>query len=107
MTRAGPQTHSAKTVYLRGFLVSLSNPKTRLFFGAFLPQFVNPGAEPMGRLVQLYTTFLVIAIVLDGTWALTADRSCHLLAMNSKLRNGLTGRLLVSAGLGLAISRKS
>jgi homoserine/homoserine lactone efflux protein len=107
VTRAGPQTHSAKTVYLRGFLVSLSNPKTRLFFGAFLPQFVNPGAEPMGQLVLLYTALLVIAIVLDGTWALTADRFGRVLALNSKLRNRLTGGLLVSAGLGLALVRKS
>jgi hypothetical protein len=72
-----------------------------------LPQFVNPGAEPMGQLVLLYTALLVIAIVLDGTWALTADRFGRVLALNSKLRNRLTGGLLVSAGLGLALVRKS
>jgi len=67
----------------------------------------DPGAEPMDQLALLYTTFLVIAIVLDGTWALTADRFGRVLALNSKLRNRLTGGLLVSAGLGLALVRKS
>ena len=52
---------------MRGFLVSFTNPKTLLFFGAFLPQFVSPNAELMGQLVLLSATFLVIAILLDGT----------------------------------------
>jgi homoserine/homoserine lactone efflux protein len=107
LTKAEPQPHSALTVYLRGFLVSLTNPKTLLFFGAFLPQFVNANAELMGQLALLSATFLVIAILLDGTWALTANRFRRLLAMNGNLRNRLTGGLLVSAGLGLALARNS
>jgi homoserine/homoserine lactone efflux protein len=106
-TKAEPQPHSALTVYLRGFLVSLTNPKTLLFFGAFLPQFVNPNAELMGQLALLSATFLVIAILFDGTWALTANRFRRLLAINGTLRNRLTGGLLVSAGLGLALARNS
>jgi len=107
LTTAEPQPPSAQTVYFRGFLVSLANPKTLLFFGAFLPQFVNPNAELMGQLTLLSATFLIIAILLDGTWALTANRFRRLLAMNGTLRNRLTGGLLVSAGLGLALARNS
>lgn len=105
LTMAQPQPHSAQLAYLRGFLVSLSNPKTLLFFGAFLPQFVNPDAKLMGQLVLLSATFLAIAILLDGTWALIVDRFRRVLAMNGKLRNRLTGGLLVSAGLGLVLAR--
>ncbi len=40
-----PQPRSARAIFLRGFLVSLSNPKTLFFYGAFFPQFltVEPG----------------------------------------------------------------
>jgi len=40
-------------IYLHGFLVSLTNPKTLLFYGAFLPQFASPGADLTGQLVLL------------------------------------------------------
>ena len=40
LTRVAPEPRSARSIFLRGFLVSLSNPKTLLFYGAFFPQFV-------------------------------------------------------------------
>jgi threonine/homoserine/homoserine lactone efflux protein len=97
---AEPRPCSAQSAYLQGFLVSLTNPKTLLFFGAFLPQFINPSAELTSQLLLLSATFLVIALLLDGTWALTADRFRRLVAINGKLHSRLTGGLLVSAGLG-------
>jgi homoserine/homoserine lactone efflux protein len=106
VTNSERQPQSALSSYLRGFLVSLTNPKTLLFFAAFLPQFVSPNAEAMGQLVLLSGTSLAIATLLDGTWALSADRFRRLLAMNGKLRKRLTGGLLVSAGLGLALARE-
>ena len=51
-------------------------------------------------------TFLVIAIVLDSVWALLADRLRALLAVRVRLRNRLTGGLLVGAGVGLALARR-
>jgi homoserine/homoserine lactone efflux protein len=74
LTTAKAQACSAPSIYLRGFLISLTNPKTLLFFGAFVPQFISPDAEPIGQLVLLSATFLIIAMLFDGTWALTADR---------------------------------
>src|SRR5215471_4644378 len=41
LTRTKPQPKSSRVIYLRGLLVSLSNPKTLLFFGAFFPQFIS------------------------------------------------------------------
>jgi threonine/homoserine/homoserine lactone efflux protein len=103
-TRASPASPSR--IVARGFVVSLTNPKTLLFYGAFLPQFVTPGEGATGELVLLAVTFVVIAVLLDGTWALLAARFRAALALNGRLRNGLTGTLLLGAGLGLALARK-
>lgn len=104
---APPQARSARGIYLRGFLISLSNPKTLLFYGAFLPQFVAPGADLTTQLLLLSATFLAIAVVLDGMWAVLAGRFRRALAMNGRLRNRLTGGLLIGAGAGLALVRRS
>ena len=106
LTQVKPQARSARTIYLRGLLVCLTNPKTLLFCGAFLPQFVTPGADAMRQLVLLAVTFFVVSTVLDGLWALLAGRLRALLVARARLRNRVTGGLLVGAGLGLALARK-
>ncbi len=45
LTRVRPANVPAAQMFFRGFLVSLTNPKTLLFYSAFLPQFVSPGAD--------------------------------------------------------------
>ncbi|MGO8799168.1 MAG: LysE family translocator [Roseiarcus sp.] len=107
LTRIRPEPRSLRAIYLRGFLVSLTNPKTLLFYGAFLPQFVTPGADLAGQLALLCATFLAVAVTLDGAWALLAARFGRALAVNGRLRNRLTGALLLGAGVGLALARKS
>jgi threonine/homoserine/homoserine lactone efflux protein len=107
LTKARPEPRSARAIYLRGFLVSLSNPKTLLFYGAFFPQFVSVGADLTAQLVLLAATFLALAVMLDGAWALLAGRFRAALAVNGKLRNRLTGSLLIGAGAGLALARRS
>jgi homoserine/homoserine lactone efflux protein len=108
LTQTGPaESPNWRKLCSRGFLVSLTNPKTLLFYGAFLPQFIDPKAPVMAQLLLLSGTFLVVAIVLDSCWALLAGRFRRFLAVNGRLRNRLTGGLLMSAGLGLALARKS
>ena len=107
LTKARPERRSPRNIYLRGFLVSLTNPKTLLFYGAFLPQFVNLQGNVTGQLVLLASTFLVIALTLDGAWALLAARFRAALAVNGKFRNRLTGSLLIGAGVGLAFAHRS
>lgn len=108
LTRTGPaESPNWRKLFSRGFLVSLTNPKTLLFYGAFLPQFVDPKAPVMAQLLLLSATFLVVAVVLDSCWALLAGRFRGFLAVNGRLRNRLTGGLLISAGVGLALARKS
>lgn len=101
------QARSVRLIFARGFLVGLTNPKTLLFYGAFLPQFITPGPSAPDQLRLLAVTFLVVAVVLDGLWAVLAGRLRALLGAHARLRNRLTGGLLVGAGLGLALARRS
>jgi threonine/homoserine/homoserine lactone efflux protein len=60
-------------VYLRGVLVNALNPKTALFFVAFLPQFVDPRrGSPAEQIVALGATFVLLGLVSDTTWAMAA-----------------------------------
>ena len=94
-------------VFARGVLVSLTNPKTLLFFGAFLPQFVSTDGPALPQLIVLAGTFLVLAVGLDTAWALLAHRAGARLSRRKDLRNRLEGGLLIGAGVGLAVARES
>lgn len=105
LTRVAAQPKSAKAIYGRAVLVSLTNPKTLLFYGAFFPQFVDP-ARPAGpQIALLSAVFLLLAVTLDSFWALLAGRARPLLARHGRLRQRITSSLLVGAGLGLALAR--
>jgi homoserine/homoserine lactone efflux protein len=106
LTKTAPQKKSIRTIYLRGFLVSLTNPKTLFFFGAFFPQFLVPNGAMGRQLLILSITFLFLAIVLDGTWAILAGRVRAMLATRGRLRNRVSGGMLVGAGVGLALARR-
>jgi homoserine/homoserine lactone efflux protein len=106
LTRTRPQPRSTRAIVVRGFLVSLTNPKTLLFYGAFFPQFISLD-RPLGPQVALLcATFVVIATLLDGGWALLAGRARGVLAARPRLRNRLSGGMLIGAGVGLALARK-
>jgi threonine/homoserine/homoserine lactone efflux protein len=106
LTRTKPQPRSFKAIMLRGFAISLTNPKTLLFYGAFFPQFLTPNAPIAPQVAMLSLTFFIIAAGLDSCWALLAGRLRGVLAMRGKLRNRLSGGLLIGAGIGLALAHR-
>lgn len=100
------QPKSARAIALRGFLVSLTNPKTLLFYGAFFPQFVSLDRPVLGQVAVLSVVFLALAVGLDSGWAAAAGRARFLLAAHGRLRNRLSGGMLICAGVGLALARQ-
>jgi len=107
LTKIAPEPRSARKMFTRALLVSLTNPKTLFFYGAFFPQFVVTSHDVGAQVAILTATFLLLAVLLDGCWALAAGRARGLLARHGKLRNRISGGLLMGAGVGLALARKS
>ncbi len=57
-----------------GFVVNVLNPKTAIFFLAFLPQFADPHAGPLApQIVLLGMIWIVLGMASDGTYALAAS----------------------------------
>jgi homoserine/homoserine lactone efflux protein len=106
LTRTQPEPKSPRAIFMRGLLVSLTNPKTLFFYGAFFPQFVTLDRDIGPQILILSATFLVLAIGIDTGWALAASRVRLLLLPHGRLRNRLSGGLLIGAGAALAIARR-
>jgi threonine/homoserine/homoserine lactone efflux protein len=105
LTKTRPERKSPRQIYVRALLVSMTNPKTLLFYGAFFPQFVAADRALVPQVALLSVTFVVLAILVDGSWALAAGRARHLLASRGRLRNRISGGMLIGAGAVLAAAR--
>jgi threonine/homoserine/homoserine lactone efflux protein len=94
-----------RKIFIRAFLVSFTNPKTLLFYGAFFPQFVTPGHNVAVQLAVLCGTFMILELIIDSGWATLAHQARHFIARNAKWRNRITGGALITAGIALAAVR--
>jgi threonine/homoserine/homoserine lactone efflux protein len=66
-------TRDLGRLYRQGIVVNTLNPKTALFFLAFLPQFVDPGrGMPWLQVLALGLLFAALGFCSDGVWALVA-----------------------------------
>lgn len=97
---------SGAVTFWRGFGLAAVNPKTLLFNAAFLPQFVTNEPGATGQLWLAAAVFLVVVVVGDALWAIFAARAHKYLKGNRKLRQRMTGGLLVGSGVGLALARQ-
>ncbi len=91
-----------RKIFRDGVIVNVLNPKTALFFLAFLPQFVDPaqGAATLQILV-LGLVFTVIALSSDSLWALAAGTAGGLLRRSRwylGVKRWVTGTVLVALG---------
>lgn len=109
MVDAALPRERAGRLFWQGFLVSLTNPKTLLFYAAFLPQFVDPAVAPMPQFALLSATLLVVSLTFDSSYCLLAGRIRPWLrgAAVARLRNKVTGTLLIASGVGLALARRA
>lgn len=107
LTKIRLKPRSAVRDYTRALLVSLTNPKTLFFYGAFFPQFLSPGSDMGVQVFWLSVTFLVLALTVDCCWAFLGGRARGLLPLRGRLRNRISGGMMIGAGIGLALARSS
>lgn len=89
-------------------IVNVLNPKTALFFFAFLPQFVSPSVEPVApQILFLGALFVGMAIVSDGIYALIAGTAGQFLSGNvrvARFQKRMAGTIYILLGITTAVS---
>lgn len=98
-----PQARSVRRIFARAVAVSLTNPKTLLFYAAFFPQFVAPDRAAGPQLVTLAGVYVLVALCIDSLWALAASRLRRAVSARSRLPNRVSAAVLIGAGMGLAL----
>jgi len=94
-------------IFREGLLVALLNPKTALFFGAFLPQFVDPAWSMSAQCIALGAVFVGIALLSDSLYVFTAGAfllSTERWRRQRSFVHHLGGLLLISLGIFGALS---
>jgi len=95
-------------IFLEGVIVNLLNPKTALFFLAFLPQFVDPARGGVaGQILVLGVIFVALGVVSDGAWALAAGTAGSLFRRSRtalRAERYVTGTVFIGLGAAAALA---
>jgi threonine/homoserine/homoserine lactone efflux protein len=92
--------------FLQGLLVLLSNPKVLVFFGALIPQFMDMSKDHVSQVTLLGVTFMVIAAITDGLYALLAGRARSFFsARRTRMLSRVSGGFMIGGGIWLALTR--
>src|ERR1700754_2671078 len=92
--------------FLQGFFVALSNPKVLVFFGAFIPQFMDMNQDHVSQVLILGVTFMVLAGLTDAIYALLAGRVRTIFsARRTRLVSRISGGVMIGGGIWLALTR--
>jgi threonine/homoserine/homoserine lactone efflux protein len=105
-TLAGAKEARPPRLFAQGFLVAASNPKGLIFFAAFLPQFMEPGASFGTQLLILGGTFIVVEIVYELLLAGLAGRIAPWLGRHGRAFNRTAGGTFIGIGAALATTSR-
>lgn len=108
VTPAAGAPKRLRRAFVDGVVVNVLNPKTGLFFLAFLPQFVTEARGHVGeQIVALGVVFVLLGAVTDSLYALSAGTAARWLRGQPRFLAGerwVTGGLYISLGLAAALS---
>lgn len=107
---AVPPRLSLSRVYWQGVLTEILNPKIALFFLSFLPQFVDPARGSVaGQTLFFGLLFHVTGVPINMLVAVAGSAIAASFSRNpllERMRNWLSGTVLIGLGVRLALSQK-
>ena len=96
-----------RRAFAQDIVVNVLNPKTALFFLAFLPQFVDPNAaHPALQIAFLGVLFALLGLVTDSIWAIAAGSAGGVLRRSRRFvrtQRYVTGTVYVGLGVATAL----
>ena len=99
---------SFSRLFTQGFVVNLLNPKTALFFYAFLPQFVDPARGAVGaQILFLGGLFVLTAFCTDSLYSLLSSQIGKMLSRSGYIRRVqryITGCVYIALGITTALA---
>lgn len=102
------RARSARAIFLKSFLVAVTNPKGYLFFSAFLPQFVAPAAPQAPQFLALAIVFATIDFAVMFTYAALGSQAMRALKKSGALwLDRLCGGALLALAGSLALYKRA
>ncbi|HWA42301.1 MAG TPA: LysE family translocator [Hypericibacter adhaerens] len=105
-----PAKAPLRRIFRDGFLVNLFNPKTAIFFLAFLPQFVDPARGAVHwQILILGFTFMGLGMMSDGMFALAAGTAGDFLRRNRRFlrfQRWFAGTSFIGLGITAALASR-
>lgn len=106
-SEAGAHQASGRAIFLRSFLVAVTNPKGYLFFSAFLPQFVTPAEPQLPQYAALAVTFAAIDFTVMLAYASIGAQAIRFLRARGVLwLDRICGGALLALAGSLALYRR-
>ncbi len=100
-----PHQSSAPSLVFRGVVLNILNPKLTIFFLAFLPQFVTPGANPLPQLMLLSGVFMAMTFGVFVVYGLLAHQFRAMVIESARIQAWLRRSFAAAfAGLGLHLA---
>ena len=105
---AADRTQSATSMFWNTYVVTALNPKSIIFFVAFVPQFVDPSKPALMQFAILEATFVILATLNVALWAVLAGQLRNRMSRPSTLQviNRTGAAFLSGAGLLTAATRR-
>jgi threonine/homoserine/homoserine lactone efflux protein len=103
-----PRSEDLRRIFRQGALVNVTNPKTALFFFAFLPQFVDPSRGAAGlQIAILGLVFMLLGMISDGLFGLLAGTAAGWVRGRpgfGRLQRRITGTIFIGLGVTTALT---
>jgi threonine/homoserine/homoserine lactone efflux protein len=99
---------SLQRAFARGAMVNVLNPKTAIFFLAFLPQFVDADRGAVwSQAVFLGLLFVALGFVSDSLYALAAGSAAGLLRRRRRFMRYGSGLVYIGLGATAALAKRT